>query len=73
MIMIKNPLCFCLQVIAEGKEKLAGVPTGGVATAGGAASAGGSAEAPKEEEKKEQAKKESESESDDERGMGLFH
>merc|ERR1712137_676089 len=50
------------EVLAEGKEKLASVPSGGAAPAAGGAAAGGAAEeAPKEEEKKE----ESESEDDD--------
>merc|ERR1711982_70043 len=54
-------------VLAEGKEKLASVPSGGGAAP--AAGAGGAAveEAPKEEEKKE----ESESE-DDDMGFDLF-
>jgi len=54
-------------VLAEGKEKLASVPSGGGAApaAGGAAAA--AEEAPKEEEKKE----ESESE-DDDMGFDLF-
>merc|ERR1712080_37145 len=59
------------EVIAEGREKLASVPSGaGVAAAGGAAGAGGGAaeEAPAEEAKKE----ESEEESDDDMGFGLF-
>merc|ERR1711931_423835 len=59
------------EVLAEGREKLASVPSGGAApAAGGAAGAGGAAaeEAPKEEAKKE----ESEEESDDDMGFGLF-
>ena len=62
------------EVIAAGKEKLAGIPTGGVVSSGGgggAAAAGGSEEAAKEEEKKEEKKEESE-ESDDDMGFGLF-
>ena len=64
------------EVIAAGKEKLAGIPTGGVVSGGGgggggAAAAGGGEEAAKEEEKKEEKKEESE-ESDDDMGFGLF-
>merc|ERR1711914_28661 len=55
------------KVIAEGKEKLASVPSGGAAPAAGAAAGGAAEEAPKEEEKKE----ESESE-DDDMGFDLF-
>ncbi|KAJ2456019.1 60S acidic ribosomal protein P2 [Coemansia sp. RSA 2336] len=54
------------QLIAEGKEKLASVPSGGAAPA--AAAAGGAAAAPAEEEKKV----EEEEESDDDMGFGLF-
>merc|ERR1712048_1392463 len=54
------------EVLAEGKEKLASVPSGGAAPAAGAAG-GAAEEAPKEEEKKE----ESESE-DDDMGFDLF-
>ena len=57
-------------VIAEGKEKLASVPSGGAvaaAPAAGGAAAGGD-EAPAAEEKKE----EEEEESDDDMGFGLF-
>eukprot|EP00054_Salpingoeca_dolichothecata_P031362 m.263263 g.263263 ORF g.263263 m.263263 type:complete len:110 (+) comp26861_c0_seq1:349-678(+) len=56
------------EVITEGSEKLASVPTGG----GVAASTSGNApagDAPKEEEKK---KKETTEESDDDMGFGLF-
>ena len=55
-------------VIAEGKEKLASVPSGGAVAAGGAAAAGDAA--PAEEEKKAES---SESDSgDDDMGFGLF-
>ncbi|CCV00240.1 unnamed protein product [Malassezia sympodialis ATCC 42132] len=57
-------------VIAEGKEKLASVPSGGAvaaAPAAGGAAAGGD-EAPAAEEKKEEEKEES----DDDMGFGLF-
>merc|ERR1711973_571822 len=51
------------EVLAEGKEKLASVPSGGAAAAGGA-------DAPAEEEKKAES---SESDSgDDDMGFGLF-
>merc|ERR1712134_137835 len=57
------------EVLAEGKEKLASVPSGGAVAAGGAAAAGG-ADAPAEEEKKAES---SESDSgDDDMGFGLF-
>lgn len=62
------------QLIKEGSEKLASVPSGGgggaVAASGGAAAgaAAGGADAPKEEEKKEEEKEES----DDDMGFGLF-
>ncbi|KAG2225029.1 hypothetical protein INT45_003229 [Circinella minor] len=55
------------EVIAEGKEKLASVPTGGAAAAGGAAAGGAAADAPAEE-----AKEEEKEESDDDMGFGLF-
>merc|ERR1712012_201481 len=55
-------------VIAEGKEKLASVPSGGAVAAGGAAAAVDAA--PAEEEKKAES---SESDSgDDDMGFGLF-
>ncbi|SAM06304.1 hypothetical protein [Absidia glauca] len=56
------------QLLEEGKEKMASVPSGGagVAAAGGAA-AGGSSDAPAE-----QAKEEEKEESDDDMGFGLF-
>ena len=58
-------------VLAEGREKLASVPSGGAVAAGGGG--GGGAAAPAGEEKKEEAKKEeSEEESDDDMGFGLF-
>ncbi|KAL1927373.1 hypothetical protein VTP01DRAFT_4002 [Rhizomucor pusillus] len=57
------------ELIAEGKEKLASVPTGGAVAAGAAgAAAGGAAEEAKEEEKKEEEKEES----DEDMGFGLF-
>ncbi|KAI8144624.1 60s acidic ribosomal protein-domain-containing protein [Fennellomyces sp. T-0311] len=55
------------EVIAEGKEKLASVPTGGAAAAGGAGAAAGAAE-----ETKEEAKEEEKEESDEDMGFGLF-
>merc|ERR1712117_784223 len=58
------------EFLAEGKEKLASVPSGGGAApaAGGAAAAGGAEDAPAAE-----AKKESSSEDEDEdMGFGLF-
>ena len=56
-------------LIAEGSEKLASVPSGGAAgaSAGGAAAAGGAAEEAKEEEKEEEKE-----ESDEDMGFGLF-
>ena len=65
--------CFVVfQVIEAGKEKLAGIPSGGVAAAGAPATSGAAGgEAPKEEEKKEEQKEESE-DSDSDIGMGLF-
>ncbi|KAJ2851703.1 60S acidic ribosomal protein P2 [Coemansia brasiliensis] len=56
------------ELVAEGKDKLASVPSGGAAPAGGAAAAGGADAAPAAEEKKE----EEEEESDDDMGFGLF-
>ncbi|WOO81442.1 60S acidic ribosomal protein P2 [Vanrija pseudolonga] len=59
------------ELIAEGTQKLASVPSGGAApaaAAGGAAAAAGGADAPAAEEKKEEAKEES----DDDMGFGLF-
>ncbi|KAI7851089.1 60s acidic ribosomal protein-domain-containing protein [Circinella umbellata] len=55
------------ELIAEGKDKLASVPTGGAAAAGGAAAGGAAADAPAEE-----AKEEEKEESDDDMGFGLF-
>merc|ERR1711946_87780 len=55
-------------VLAEGKEKLASVPSGGgAAPAAGAAAAGGAEEAPAAE-----AKKESSEDEDEDMGFGLF-
>lgn len=54
------------ELIAEGSQKLASVPTGGAAVAGGASSAAPAAA----EEAAEEAKEESESDGD--MGMGLF-
>jgi large subunit ribosomal protein LP2 len=56
------------EVLAEGREKLASVPSGGAAPA---AAAGGAAAAA-EEAPKEAVKEESESEEDDDMGFGLF-
>ena len=65
----------CFQVIAQGKTKLASVPTGGAVVAGSAGSAapapGGDKEE-KVEEKKEEKKEEEDEESDDDMGFGLF-
>ncbi|KAJ1848604.1 60S acidic ribosomal protein P2 [Coemansia sp. RSA 2706] len=55
------------ELIAEGKNKLASVPSGGAAPVGAAAAAGGAAPAAAEEKKEE-----SEEESDDDMGFGLF-
>ncbi|CAO1627266.1 unnamed protein product [Jaminaea pallidilutea] len=54
------------QLITEGQEKLASVPSGGAAGAAPAAAAGGAAPAAAEE------KKEEKEESDDDMGFGLF-
>ncbi|KAG5665230.1 hypothetical protein KAF25_009355 [Fusarium avenaceum] len=55
-------------LIAEGSEKLASVPSGGAAaSSGGAAAAGGAAEEAKVEEKEEEKE-----ESDEDMGFGLF-
>ncbi|KAI9499564.1 60S acidic ribosomal protein P2 [Zychaea mexicana] len=56
------------EVIEEGKEKLASVPTGGAAAAGGAAAGGAGAA----EEAAEEAKEEEKEESDEDMGFGLF-
>ena len=58
------------ELIAEGQEKLATVPSGGGAAAAPAAAAGGEA-APAAEEAKEEKKEEKE-ESDEDMGFGLF-
>merc|ERR1712018_866952 len=59
------------ELIAEGAEKLASVPSGGgAAPAAGGAAAGG--DAPAAEAKKEEKKEESEESDDDEMGFGLF-
>merc|ERR1711963_293946 len=55
------------ELIAEGQEKLASVPSGGAGGAAAPAAAGGAAE-----EKKEEKKEEPEEESDDDMGFGLF-
>ena len=58
------------ELISEGKEKLASVPSGGAVAAAPAAGAGGdAAAAPAEEEKKKEEEKE---ESDEDMGFGLF-
>nr|ALR87693.1 acidic ribosomal protein P2 [Cerebratulus lacteus] len=58
------------EVLAEGRTKLASVPSGGGAAAStGAAAAGGEAAV---EAKEEAKKEESEEESDDDMGFGLF-
>jgi large subunit ribosomal protein LP2 len=57
------------ELIAQGSEKLASVPTGGAAPSGGAAAAAGGAAAAAEEAA-EEAKEEEES--DEDMGMGLF-
>uniref|UniRef100_A0A060TGY2 ARAD1D34518p n=1 Tax=Blastobotrys adeninivorans TaxID=409370 RepID=A0A060TGY2_BLAAD len=55
------------ELIAEGTEKLASVPSGGAAPAGGAAAAAGGAAAAEEA-----AEEKVEEESDEDMGMGLF-
>ncbi|KAG1055225.1 hypothetical protein G6F43_002808 [Rhizopus delemar] len=56
------------ELIAEGKEKMASVPTGGaVAAAGTGAAAAASSDAPAAETKEEEKE-----ESDDDMGFGLF-
>ncbi|KAM0346595.1 hypothetical protein ACHAPU_005307 [Fusarium lateritium] len=56
------------ELISEGSQKLASVPSGGAgAASGGAAAAGGAAEEAKEEEKEEEKE-----ESDEDMGFGLF-
>ncbi|ORX45726.1 ribosomal protein 60S [Hesseltinella vesiculosa] len=54
------------QLIEEGKEKMASVPTGGAVAAGAGAAAGAAADAP------EEAKEEEKEESDEDMGFGLF-
>src|SRR5258708_261656 len=61
------------QVIEQGSQKLASVPSGGAGPAAAAPAAGGAAPAadsPKKEDKK--AKKEESEEEDDDMGFGLF-
>merc|ERR1711963_1116541 len=58
------------ELIAEGQEKLASVPSGGAGGAAAPAAAGGAGGAA--EEKKEEKKEEPEEESDDDMGFGLF-
>ncbi|UZJ53224.1 hypothetical protein CBS101457_002544 [Exobasidium rhododendri] len=58
------------ELILEGQEKLASVPSGGSAPAPAAAAAGGAA--PAAEEKAEEKKEEEKEESDDDMGFGLF-
>ncbi|GAA5810378.1 60s acidic ribosomal protein-domain-containing protein [Thamnidium elegans] len=53
------------ELIAEGKEKMSSVPTGGAAAASGSAAA--TSDAPAAEEKEEEKE-----ESDDDMGFGLF-
>lgn len=55
------------ELVAEGTQKLASVPTGGAAPAAGAAAAAGGAAAAAEEEPAA-----AEEESDEDMGMGLF-
>ncbi|XP_044762577.1 60S acidic ribosomal protein P2 [Coccinella septempunctata] len=58
------------EIISQGREKLASVPSGGAVAAPAAAAA---AAAPAAEEKKEEKKEEkADSESDDDMGFGLF-
>merc|ERR1711931_312858 len=61
------------ELIQEGNQKLASVPSGGGGAAAAVPAAGGAAaaEAPKEE-KKEEKKSESENSDDDDMGFGLF-
>ncbi|KAK9688083.1 60S acidic ribosomal protein P2 [Basidiobolus ranarum] len=56
------------ELIAQGKEKLASVPSGGAAASSGAAAAGAAASDAPAAEEKEEAKEES----DDDMGFGLF-
>ncbi|KAK9719968.1 60S acidic ribosomal protein P2 [Basidiobolus ranarum] len=55
------------ELIAEGKSKLASVPSGGAAAPASAGGAAASSDAPAEE-----AKEEAKEESDDDMGFGLF-
>ncbi|KAG0748559.1 hypothetical protein G6F57_001988 [Rhizopus arrhizus] len=55
------------ELIAEGKEKMASVPTGGAVAAAGAGAAAASSDAPAAETKEEEKE-----ESDDDMGFGLF-
>ncbi|CAK1355819.1 60S acidic ribosomal protein P2 [Cercospora beticola] len=59
------------ELIAEGSQKLASVPSGGAA-AGGAAPAAGGAAGGAAEAAPEAAKEEEKEESDDDMGFGLF-
>jgi large subunit ribosomal protein LP2 len=59
------------EVLAEGRTKLASMPSGGGAAAPAAAAGGAAAAAAPVEEKKEEKKEESEEE-DDDMGFGLF-
>nr|ABW23238.1 ribosomal protein rplp2 [Eurythoe complanata] len=59
------------EVVAEGREKLASVPSGGAVAASGGGAAPAAAAEEKAEEKKEEKKEESE-ESDEDMGFGLF-
>ncbi|AQZ16661.1 RPP2B (YDR382W) [Zygosaccharomyces parabailii] len=56
------------ELIAEGQQKLASVPAGGVGSAGAAGATGAAGGEEAEEEAKEEAKEES----DDDMGFGLF-
>ncbi|KAJ7672665.1 60s acidic ribosomal protein-domain-containing protein [Mycena rosella] len=61
------------ELIAEGSNKLASVPSGGGGGGGGsAAAAGGSAPAAAAAEEKKEEKEEEKEESDDDMGFGLF-
>ncbi|XP_065892624.1 large ribosomal subunit protein P2-like [Dysidea avara] len=60
------------EVIAEGQQKLASVPSGGAVAAAGSSTGGGGDKEEAAEEKKEEKKEESEEESDDDMGFGLF-
>ncbi|KAJ7224360.1 ribosomal protein 60S [Mycena pura] len=59
------------ELIAEGSNKLASVPSGG-GGGGGAAAAGGSAPAAAAAEEKKEEKEEEKEESDEDMGFGLF-